>query len=678
MRIFTISAAVLIGSAMSASQAQQVLPNPRSIPTGTQGSNPLSPSSGPKVDQAEKGMSGPGMDGLVSGGSDGCATATPIAGPGPFLGDNLGAGTDGPPACGAFGADVWYDWTAGATGPTTAALCGVPTNYDTTLEIRDTAACFGAVLGCSDDACPGFKSAVTFPAVIGSVYKIRIGGFGGSTGSYELVISAPMPPPANDSCATPTLYAGGVVAWSNVAATNDGPPVSCAVIGQDIWYTWNASCTGVATFTLCPGGELTPDTVIEVFPGAGCPAPGTAIACDDDTCSAPAFGTSRATFACTSGSDYTLRLGGFSSTTGSGFFEVTCAPPPPPPGPCDILDDGTSSASVGTNVIGHDILWMHSQGDVSTTTVVKSISTAWGSPVSLAGPPNGSPARVGIWSDPNNDGDPTDAVLIQEVATTVANTNTDMFQTVNLSPSVLISGRYFIGASTAAAVRPAPLDQTGGSAGGLVWIVGSTTGALDYNNLAAEEIPPLDEDAVAPGRWLLRCDCKDIEITEMCGSGPMTCPCGNDGLPLNGCASSAAPGGAHLAGSGNPIVSADTVSVIATDVRRGNPTLALFFSGSEGPQNPVNDGLLCAGTPICRLWQWKIPGPGGGTITLAGPGATTIPPNVSISQRSADLGRSIQNGETRVYTVWYRDPPAFGCAGATSNYTNGLRILWSL
>jgi hypothetical protein len=216
----------------------------------------------------------------------------------------------------------------------------------------------------------------------------------------------------NDSCASPIVYGGGVIPWSNVGASTDGPASSCSLLGNDVWYTWNAPCTGVATWTLCPGGQLTPDTVIEVFPGAGCPTPGTAIACDDDTCSAPSFGTSRATFACTMGSDYTLRLGGFSTTTGTGFFEVTCAAPPPPPGPCDILDDGSSEASVGTNNPAHDILWMHSQGDTTTTTVLNSISTAWGSPASLAGPPNGTAARMGIWSDPNNDGNPTDAVLL--------------------------------------------------------------------------------------------------------------------------------------------------------------------------------------------------------------------------------------------------------------------------
>jgi hypothetical protein len=292
------------------------------------------------------------------------------------------------------------------------------------------------------------------------------------------------------------------------------------------------------------------------------------------------------------------------------------------------------------NNTAFDILWIHSQGETGVTTVVKSISTAWGSLPFGGGPPDGTPARVGIWSDPNGDRNPTDAVLLGSANTVVTGSNTDALQTVQISPSVLVTGRYFIGASCTGGTFQAPLDQTTAPGAGFVWIVGDASGTINYNSIGTSSIPPLDEDNVAPGHWLLQGDCKDIDITEFCGvTAPGDCPCGNDGLIGNGCANSVNAAGAHLSGAGNPIVSADNVSVSASGVRRGNPTLGLFFSGSEVAPAPVNDGLLCAGAPICRLWTWSIPGPGGGTITLTGPDASTIPPNVSISQRSADLGR---------------------------------------
>jgi len=178
-------------------------------------------------------------------------------------------------------------------------------------------------------------------------------------------------------------------------------------------------------------------------------------------------------------------------------------------------------------------------------------------------------------------------------------------------------------------------------------------------------------------------DCSN-PITPGCfGDGaPISCPCGNDGAFGNGCANSRAPGGANLSGSGNPIVSADTLSVVATDVRGGNPTLALFFSANVGTPHAVNDGVLCTTGAICRLWIWKVFGQQGGISTLSGPGTQTVPDTtgISISQRSADKGFPItMNGETRLYTVWYRDPANFACpVPATSNYTNSLRIIWGL
>lgn len=859
MRFITISAAVLIGSAVSAAHAQQL----RSA-TGAAKETATSVSKTAGAMRQRQASSAPGSTSLVSGGSELCGTATPIAGPGPFLGDNLGATNDGPAACGAFGADVWYDWTnGGGAGVVTVSLCG--SAYDTTLQVFDTAACVGPSLACSDDFC-GASSQVSFPAVAFGVYKIRVGGFASSTGTYTMSISPPAPPTPGDSCASPLVYAGGVVPWTNVGAITDGGGEFCGTPQQDIWYSWTATCTGTATFALCPGG-LTPDTVIAAYAGVGCPVPGTAIGCDDDTCSSPAFGTSSCTFPVTNGSPYILRIGGFGGTTGSGMFEVTCAAPPP--GPCDILDDGTTENSVGTGNTSHDILWIHSLGQVGQTTEVNSVSTAWGTPLFGGGnaPPAGSPARVGIWSDPDNNGDPTDAVLLMEVNTTIANPDTDIFQTVNLGIGVVVTDKYFIGASCTGGTFQAPLDQSSGPGAGAVWIVGSTSGPINYSNLAGASIPPtdedgiapghwllrgnckqpigpcdilddgvtedsvgtnstttdilwihsqgddgqttvvnsvstawgtptfpsgappngsaarvgvwsdpngdgdptdavvleevatvvagtgtdafqtvvlttpvvvtgkyfigasvtggtfpapldtttapsagtawivggspgggpinyanlagasippLDEDNVAPGHWLLRGDCKDVGYVEICAANGANCPCGNNGPGPGGCPNSVPLNlGAHLVGSGNASLILDTFSISASGLRKGNPTLAIFISGTESGPAGVFDGLICVGNPLLRLWKWTIPGPAGGEITVTGPDASNVPPPAAppagtpISTESAALGSPIVAGQKVVYQVWYRDPnPVWGCLNQTANFSNALRVTW--
>lgn len=177
-------------------------------------------------------------------------------------------------------------------------------------------------------------------------------------------------------------------------------------------------------------------------------------------------------------------------------------------GTCYFWDDGSTETSVGTNSPADDILWMHRQGEAGIVTVVDSISTAWGSVPFGGGPPNGTPARFGLWAaDAAGTGDPTNAVLLVEVSATVVFTNTDRMQTVQLIPPVTVVGKYFIGASCRGGTYPAPLDQSSGPSLGRAWIAAQLGGPISYTNLAVASIPPADIDTGAPGVWLLRAGC---------------------------------------------------------------------------------------------------------------------------------------------------------------------------
>lgn len=205
MRIITVSAAILIGSAVSAVHAQQL----RSA--ADQGH----PSKSEDVDKASMRrspigtVSQPTQGGsqfVVLGGSDTCATATAIAGSGTFVGDNLLATTDGTglgfSVCtGGPNQDVWYDWTAAATGATFMSLCAadVPAgtaSFDTILAAYNTASCVGSVaIQCNDTFCGTDQSRISFAATMGNVYKVRLGGWSTQTGTYTLAIGAPPPRP---------------------------------------------------------------------------------------------------------------------------------------------------------------------------------------------------------------------------------------------------------------------------------------------------------------------------------------------------------------------------------------------------------------------------------------------------------------------------------------------------
>jgi large repetitive protein len=190
----------------------------------------------------------------------------------------------------------------------------------------------------------------------------------------------------------------------------------------------------------------------------------------------------------------------------------------PPVDACEVYDDGSTEGAIGLATVGH-IAWMHRQGHVGGATqltggspAVTAISTAYGSGASPgSGPANGSPSQIAIWEDPNDDGDPNDAVLLRLINTTVANTDTDILNVTALNPPVVVTGYYFVGAGVAhpPGVFPAPWDNDHAASDGRAWIVGSHAGPINYNNLAANSLPPTDIDSIAlSGLWLLRATCQ--------------------------------------------------------------------------------------------------------------------------------------------------------------------------
>jgi hypothetical protein len=134
-------------------------------------------------------------------------------------------------------------------------------------------------------------------------------------------------------------------------------------------------------------------------------------------------------------------------------------------------DDGTAEASVRVTG-GGDICWMHSHTVLPGLDRIVSIEVAWGNI------PNGSPARVFVWEDPNDDGNPTDAVLIAQQNVVVANANTGVFNVVALSSPPTVTGKFFIGASAVhtSVQAPIPIDRPGTAFPPLtVWYAASLT-----------------------------------------------------------------------------------------------------------------------------------------------------------------------------------------------------------
>jgi V8-like Glu-specific endopeptidase len=121
------------------------------------------------------------------GSNDECAGAVVLVEGtnGPF--SNVGSTTSAPIwPCVTGGNDLWFSYTADCNGTLTVSTC-TGTNFDSTLQIFSGSCASLTSLACNDDAC-SVQSQVQVAATVGTTFLIRVGGFGGATGTFSVVV----------------------------------------------------------------------------------------------------------------------------------------------------------------------------------------------------------------------------------------------------------------------------------------------------------------------------------------------------------------------------------------------------------------------------------------------------------------------------------------------------------
>jgi hypothetical protein len=301
----------------------------------------------------------------VVGGGDDCNSATPIAGAGSFNFDNSAAttGAEGQNEyiCYDFGSsavdnDVWFSYTAGATGTAIVDTCNT-TSTDTKIGAYPGGGCpaSGSALACNDDTC-ALQSQISFSITAGTSYMIQVGTFPGSvggTGTLNINEGGGGGGGANDDCNSPDAISGaGSFAFDNSFATTGAEgqneyicyDFGSSAVDNDVWFNWTATVTEQVTVQTC-GGTST-DTKVGAYPGGACPGVGSAIACNDDTCGLQ----SSISFAANAGSSYMLQIGTFPGAPGgSGTFSVSGVAPPAGNDDCN-----TPSAIAGQGTFNYD------------------------------------------------------------------------------------------------------------------------------------------------------------------------------------------------------------------------------------------------------------------------------------------------------------------------------------
>ena len=266
---------------------------------------------------------------------DDCSAPIAIAGQGnfPFDSNLATTGTDAQAeaACEthngygtAIAYDLWYEWTADATGYATVSTVN-NTSLDTKISAHAGAGCptAGSAIVCSDDNLNTLQSMLQFAVTAGNKYMLQMGSWPlgtGGVGAFDVSINTS--PVLGDNCDNPIAIAGTT---SLVADTSTATPGAygqeedlCSHFGfnefnADLWYEWTAQSSGLTHVLTC--NTASSDSKIGVYPGGVCPLPQTSLACLDDSCG---FLT-EVTFDSVAGQTYLLQVGNYFTATPGAF-----------------------------------------------------------------------------------------------------------------------------------------------------------------------------------------------------------------------------------------------------------------------------------------------------------------------------------------------------------------------
>lgn len=175
-----------------------------------------------------------------------------------------------------------------------------------------------------------------------------------------LIQCDPVEPPVNDECANAVLVSEGLEPFTTEAATDSGSITSIAcsesagpTVRSDIWFRFEAPCTGFVDFSTCNADF---DSRIDVYEG-GCPSASTApFVCADEGCGDDPVVSTLAL----QGQVFLIRIGSSDGTTGSGELSVACTPLVVP-NPADFNNDGRVDAADLGYLIS---VWGTPQGDL--------------------------------------------------------------------------------------------------------------------------------------------------------------------------------------------------------------------------------------------------------------------------------------------------------------------------
>lgn len=220
------------------------------------------------------------------------------------------------------GAGLWYTFT-GTGGYVEFSTCGANTGFDTEINVL-TGSCgsWTNVGGNDDGMCNGFDNITSLANVAtnyGELYYVYVSSYVEDGTGNIFWLSTTCAAPQNDVCANATpISCGNTVQGSTLLAGIDGPLTTCEGDGfsyaADVWYRVVGNGQDL-TASLCSSLY---DTKIDIYE-SDC-ANYSCVAFDDDFC----VPGSQVTWTSTQGTEYLIRVHGYSGQVGQYELGVTC------------------------------------------------------------------------------------------------------------------------------------------------------------------------------------------------------------------------------------------------------------------------------------------------------------------------------------------------------------------
>jgi len=258
--------------------------------------------------------------------NDTCLSATLLPG-GPTsaaFDTSFAAGTGLQPTCGDAGDDVWFSWTAAASGHYVFGTCN--SSFDTLVSVYSS--CAGGQLACNDNSlsCGPGSEARVLNMTTGQSCVIQVGGANNEVGTGTLQIGFAPPPIPGDTCASAIQLPVGPQSFDfdSALAVPTGVAPSCGgpTPPADIWYEWIPNASTAWVLSTCD--MTTFDTRIALYTGCA----GSELGCNDDAPTCTGFTSKLTVPGLSAGASYFIQVGGFNGASGTATLDLSNASSP--------------------------------------------------------------------------------------------------------------------------------------------------------------------------------------------------------------------------------------------------------------------------------------------------------------------------------------------------------------